>query len=69
MPGMNGIETLRRIRAMDLHVPVYIVTAFQTEFFKDLRALSDDGIDFEIMKKPLESKQLVEVANAILKKS
>lgn len=31
MPGIDGLETLRRIRKIDENIPVYIITAFSTE--------------------------------------
>ncbi|MDP3791426.1 MAG: response regulator [Candidatus Omnitrophota bacterium] len=31
MPGIDGLEVLRRIRKMDENLPVYIITAFSTE--------------------------------------
>jgi len=31
MPGMDGLEVLKRIRKVDESLPVYIITAFSTE--------------------------------------
>lgn len=31
MPGMDGLEVLKRIRKADENLPVYIITAFSTE--------------------------------------
>lgn len=31
MPGIDGLEVLRRIRKIDENLPVYIITAFSTE--------------------------------------
>lgn len=31
MPGMDGLEILKRIRKADSELPVYIITAFSTE--------------------------------------
>ena len=44
MPGMNGLEVLRKIRKMDSKLPVYMVTAFSTdERFKMANKLGASG--------------------------
>jgi len=59
MPEMNGTETLRGIREIDQHVPVYLVSAFHNEFHDILKEMKSEGISFEILNKPIEKKQLV----------
>ncbi|MER3446132.1 MAG: response regulator [Candidatus Dadabacteria bacterium] len=66
MPGMNGVKTLRELRKIDKTVPVYIVTAFHKEFFDQLKEAAEDGIGFEIIKKPLSSDQIVLITKGIL---
>ena len=66
MPGMNGVETLRELRRMDKDVPIYIITAFYEEFFEELRGVEKDGIDFEVLRKPFNSEQIVLTAKSIL---
>lgn len=66
MPGMNGVETLRELRKMDKDVPVYIITAFHEEYFDQLKAAEQDGIDFELLKKPFDSEQLILVTKGVL---
>ncbi|MCK4575501.1 response regulator [candidate division WOR-3 bacterium] len=66
MPGMNGIETLRELRKINMNVPIYIITAFHEEFFNELKSVEEDGIDFELLKKPFDTEQLISVANEIL---
>ena len=66
MPGLDGVATLRAIREMDATVPVYIVTAFQTEFRDRLKAMKQNGIDFEVLNKPVERAELaMAVAGAL----
>jgi CheY-like chemotaxis protein len=65
MPGLNGVQTLRKLRQMDPLVPVYIVTAFHKEFFKDLKLLSDDGIAFDLLRKPIGSDEIVQLTESI----
>ena len=66
MPGMNGVETLRKLRAIDPDVPVYIITAFYGEFLEELNQAKREGLAFEIMKKPLTMEQLVTLTKGIL---
>ena len=66
MPGMDGADTLRAIREIDINVPIYIVTAFENEFHDKLKEISKDGISFEILAKPIEKKQLLAALESIL---
>ncbi len=66
MPGMNGVETLRTLRKIGVTVPVYIVTAFHREFLDQLRTLEAEGIDFEIVEKPITAERMVAVTRGIL---
>jgi len=66
MPGLNGVETLRELRKISMDTPVYIVTAFYKEFFEGLSAASDDGLDFELLKKPIGGDEIVLVARSVL---
>ncbi len=66
MPGMNGVQTLRRLRKTDNLGPIYIVTAFHEEFLDQLKSAEQDGIDFELLQKPVDAEQLVLVAKGIL---
>jgi CheY-like chemotaxis protein len=66
MPGMNGAQTLRRIRETDRQVPVFIVTAFENEFGNALHKLQEAGVDFEILNKPIEKKQLLAAVESVL---
>ena len=60
------METLRRLRKIDRGVPVYIVTAFHKEFFEGLKSAGEDGLDFEVVKKPIGSDDIVLVAKSVL---
>jgi CheY-like chemotaxis protein len=66
MPGMDGVETLRRLRAIDGDVPVYIITAFQDKFFAQLKKAEADGMDFEVLHKPFDRGQLITATRGIL---
>ena len=58
MPGMTGIETLRQIRTFDPGVPVCLVTAYHQDFDMELEAARAEGLDFEVLKKPLDAGQI-----------
>ncbi len=66
MPGINGVETLIRLRDDGRKMPVYIITAFHEEFMDQLRVAADEGYDFEVMQKPIMSEDLVRITEAIL---
>ena len=64
MAGMNGVETLKRLSAAHADVPVYVVTAFYSEFMEPLRNLKSTGIRFDIARKPLEMADTGQAAKA-----
>jgi len=66
MPGMNGVETLLKLRKMDEDVAVYIVTAFYGEFFEELERADEDGAYFEVLRKPISADEIVLVSKSIL---
>ena len=66
MPEIDGVETLRELRKIDKEVPIYIITAFHEEFFDQLKGAEKNGIDFEVLRKPFDSEQLVSVTTGIL---
>ncbi len=66
MPGMDGVETLRKLRETDKNTPIYIITAFHHNFFNELKKAKKDGIDFDILRKPVDSEQLILVTKGIL---
>jgi DNA-binding NtrC family response regulator len=66
MPGMSGVETLRELHDVCPSTPVYIVTAFYEEFMAPLRALQDEGISFDIARKPLGLAEIRTIADAML---
>ena len=66
MPGMNGVETLRKLREIHKEIPVYIITAFYGEYFAELKAAQADDIDFEVLKKPISSDEIALIAKAVL---
>jgi CheY-like chemotaxis protein len=62
MPGLDGVETLRRLKALDASLNVYIVTAFSHEYMAELKAAYTAGIQFQVASKPLSSAQIRQIA-------
>jgi len=66
MPGINGVETLRELRKMDKNVSIYIVTAFYKMYFEELTKAEEEGISFDVARKPIGGDQIVLVAQGAL---
>lgn len=66
MPNLNGVETLCKLREIDTNVPVYIVTAFHNEFFSQLQGAVNNGIEFEVLQKPIGSDKILLVTQSVL---
>ena len=66
MPGINGVETLIRLRDNGHRMPIYVITAFHEEFMDQLRVAADEGYEFEVMQKPIMSEDLISITKAIL---
>ncbi|MDP3730190.1 MAG: response regulator, partial [Candidatus Omnitrophota bacterium] len=63
MPGMDGLEALKRIRKMDRDMPVYMVTAFSTdERFKAANKLGASGF---IVKTDDLAKEIENITSAL----
>lgn len=63
MPGMNGIEVLRRIRDKSKNIPVIIMTAFSDS---DTAIEAMKGGAFDYLLKPLRNEQLRDVIEKAL---
>ena len=66
MPGMNGVETLREIRKLNKDIPVYIVTAFYGEFFEELKHMAEQGVEFEVLNKPVDGDMIFTLCKSVL---
>ncbi|MGZ8183552.1 MAG: response regulator [Methylobacter sp.] len=62
MPGIDGVETLRRLKAIDETLNIYIVTAFANEYMEQLKGVHEQGFHFELASKPLSSAQILNIA-------
>ncbi|MCJ7813582.1 response regulator [bacterium] len=67
MSELNGVETLRKLRKIDPVVPIYIITSFHEEFFDQLKDTENEGIDFQVLRKPLSRDQILLITQGVLK--
>jgi CheY-like chemotaxis protein len=65
MPGIDGVETLRRLKTIDKTLNVYIVTAFASEYMEQLKEIHEEGFQFELASKPLSSMQIRNIAQIV----
>ena len=63
MPGMDGLEATRRIRAFDPSVPIVAVTAFAYD--RDRQKALDAGAS-EYLSKPLNGERLRQTLRELL---
>ena len=66
LPRMNGIEVLSEIRKQDTDIPVYIITSFFGGYFERLTRMSEKGVAFELLQKPLSQETVLHVAKSVL---
>lgn len=66
MPGLDGVETLRRLLADDPTLKVCIQTAFHAEYLRALQQAATEGLSFELVRKPLDTAQIRTIVDAWL---
>lgn len=67
MPGIDGVETLRRLQSHYPDLPVYIVTAFHQEFVEPLQKAGSKGFSFQVAQKPLSGEEIRLIVDSVLK--
>jgi CheY-like chemotaxis protein len=65
MPGINGVETLRELWKMGQTVPIYIITAYYDDFLDQLQSAANDGISFQVLKKPVSIDEIRSIAEVV----
>lgn len=68
MPGIDGIETLRRIKGIDQNIKVIMVTGRKAEEESSLEKCRELGV-LDYIHKPLELDELERVVMETLKKA
>lgn len=65
MPGIDGVETMRRLKVLDSTLNIYIVTAFSQEYLAQLKEAQVEGLIFQLANKPLSSSQIRHIAKSV----
>lgn len=63
MPGLNGVETLHALRALDPHVAVVMMTAYTRD---ELVAESERTTGVGVLSKPLDLDRLLSLVTRIV---
>lgn len=63
MPGMGGIEVLRRLRALDCHLPVIVVSGYG-DVRSTVQAMKLGAV--ELLEKPFANSEFIDVVQAML---
>ena len=66
MPGMDGVDTLSELQRLDPEIPIFIITAFHQEYLQKLKKWEQEGMDFDVLQKPLDSEQLRVLVQGLL---
>lgn len=66
MPGIDGVETMRRLLANDPSLTIYIVTAFSQDYMLELKQAQLEGLNFQLANKPLSSSQIRHIAKSVI---
>lgn len=65
MPGMDGVEVLRRLKDAHADATIYIVTAFRRDYMEALSKAASEGLQFQVMDKPLEDGQIRTIVRSV----
>lgn len=65
MPGIDGVETMRRLLELDNTLNIYIVTAFAQEYMSELIRAQAEGLIFQLANKPLSGAQIRHIAKSV----
>jgi len=66
MPGLNGVETMRKLKMTTNDVPFYIVTAFHEEYADRLKEVEEEGIIFQLLRKPIGIEQILRYTKIVM---
>lgn len=67
-PGWDGVETVEKIWACDPDLQIVICTAYSDYSWDDIRARVGDSDQLLILKKPFDTVEVLQLANALTEK-
>ena len=67
-PGIDGKETARRIRALDQHINLVIVTAYSDHSVTDIAAVAGPADKIFYICKPFAPEEILQMARALCKR-
>jgi len=65
MPGLNGVETLRKLWEIEQAAHIYITTGYYGDFNEQLQRAVDDGISFDLIKKPFDADTICSIVRVV----
>ena len=68
MPGMDGVETIERVWAIDPHIQVVICTAFADYHWEDLARRLGQSDKLLVLKKPFDHIEAFQLASTLSEK-
>jgi diguanylate cyclase (GGDEF)-like protein len=67
-PGIDGVETIARMWEVDPHLQAVICTAYSDHSWASMTARLGDGDRFLVLKKPFDSIEVIQLAQALTRK-
>ncbi|MCC5021558.1 MAG: response regulator [Candidatus Synoicihabitans palmerolidicus] len=67
-PGWDGVETIRRLWAVDPHLQLVICTAYSDYSWKELSRALGTSDNLIILKNPFDNIEVVQLAHALMRK-
>ena len=66
MPGLDGVETMRKLKETMDDIPFYIVTAFHEEYADRLKEAEEEGMIFQLLRKPIGIEQILRYTRIVM---
>jgi CheY-like chemotaxis protein len=66
MPGIDGVETLHRLRSCGVDCAICIMTGYAEEYMVPLIEATSEELGFELFRKPLEMQDIRAIALTLL---
>lgn len=67
-PGWSGVETAKKLWEVDPDIEIVFCTAFSDYSINEMRAILGDSSNFLLIRKPFDSTEIIQAANASCEK-